>query len=70
MTVFFAPADAGIGRTSAFGANRTRWDGGNDVNDPHRKSRWYSPPGVIEAFAYWQLMGERRIAARRLLLHR
>jgi hypothetical protein len=26
----------GIGRTSALGANRTRRDGGNDVNDPSR----------------------------------
>jgi hypothetical protein len=28
--------DAGIGRMSALGANRTRRDGGNDVNDPSR----------------------------------
>src|SRR5262249_32835698 len=26
--------NAGIGRMSALGANRTRRDGGNDVNDP------------------------------------
>jgi hypothetical protein len=26
--------NAGIGRMSALGANRTRWDGGNVVNDP------------------------------------
>jgi len=29
---------AGIGRVSALGANRTRRDGGNDVNDPERTS--------------------------------
>jgi uncharacterized protein YecT (DUF1311 family) len=28
--------NAGIGRMSALGANRTRRDGGNDVNDPNR----------------------------------
>ena len=28
----------GIGRTSDLGANRTRRDGGNDVNDPFRSS--------------------------------
>ena len=31
--------NAGIGRMSALGVNRTRRDGGNDVNDPERKSR-------------------------------
>src|SRR5262245_3451219 len=31
--------NAGISRMSALGANRTRRDGGNDVNDPERKSR-------------------------------
>src|SRR5215472_11275841 len=30
--------NAGFGRTSALGANRTRRDGGNDVNDP--KAKW------------------------------
>ena len=28
--------NAGLGRMSALGANRTRRDGGNDVNDPYR----------------------------------
>jgi len=28
--------NAGIGRMSALGANRTRRDSGNDVNDPDR----------------------------------
>jgi len=28
--------NAGLGRMSALGANRTRRDGGNDVNDPKR----------------------------------
>src|SRR6516164_3290094 len=31
--------NAGIGRISALGANRTRRDGGNDVNDPQRPRR-------------------------------
>src|SRR6516225_11522599 len=30
--------NAGIGRMSALGANRTRRDGGNDLNDPKRTS--------------------------------
>jgi len=43
---------AGTGRMSALGANRTRQDGGNDVNDPNRslagsKSRSAAVPRVV-----------------------
>ena len=35
--------NAGIGRMSALGANRTRQDGGNDVNDPKRSCGAFFP---------------------------
>src|SRR5262245_34364411 len=38
MTLGRVLINAGFGRMSALGANRTRRDGGNDVNDPQRSS--------------------------------
>src|SRR5262245_28426310 len=42
--------NAGIGRMSALGANRTRRDGGNDVSDPLRTSRggFHRPARIYE----------------------
>jgi len=44
-----ATAHAGIGRMSALGANRTRRDVGNDVNDPERSFSHLRP--LVRALA-------------------
>ena len=51
---FSLPAGGGIGRTSDLGANRTRRDGGNDVNDPKRTSGLIqNNSGLPKDFAGW-----------------